>query len=98
MIAKLRQLLADCHMAAGDRTVKILGNSNLFYLIERASEELNSIDVAGTENSEIDRRLKLVTQLVTIARSKLSINQDESKISNPVRRGKKGNPFPEGQP
>lgn len=99
MIAKLRKLLADCHMAAGDKTVRILGDTNLYFLITRATEELNSIDVTTTPNTEIDRRLKLVVQLATIARSKLSVNQELTlEVTNPVRKGKKGQPFPEGQP
>lgn len=97
MIAKLRKLLADCHMVAGDKTIKILGDANLSYLIKRADEELDGIDIIGMDNAEIDRKLKLVVQLATIARSKLSVNQDPP-ITNPARKGKKGKAFPEGQP
>lgn len=92
MIAKLRKLLADCHMSAGDKTVKSLGESNFNYLVERAKEELLYVIVEDPFTTlggeECDRRLKLVVQLVTIARNKLSVNRDK-----PVRKDKT---FPEG--
>lgn len=98
MIAELKKLLSECHMKAGDKTVKILGNSNFNYLVARMKEELDNLETVDPD----DGRLKLIIQLATIARYKLKPKK-EKPLSEVLKKKEakakeKGFNFPEGQP
>jgi hypothetical protein len=82
MLAKLKTLLAECHLSG--EIVRTLAQANFDYLIQRAQEELDYVKLS---NDEVDskRRLILATRLITLARYKLE-NPSESVQSRPTRR------------
>lgn len=65
MIAKLRKLLAECHIQKKEAVLLAVMKADMNYCVQRALEELELFKADGR-----DDRLKLATQLLTIARYK----------------------------
>lgn len=82
MLAKLKQLLAECHYTGGD-LLKTLMEANYDYVMARASEEMELARRMG-QSEGADDRIMLAIRLLNLARYKLCTPSNPSDTARPA--------------